>query len=202
MKVPLTTQTKFVNAIISLKDKSINAIKGAIIHDLTEWCVDNCELYAMILHDKDVDDNGELKTPHIHLLCLLKTNRKRLSTTLLAISNACCVSTLAISIEKLNDVGGSIQYLIHKNNENKHEYDRSEIITNLTENELDVYMTNENGSMSIDKLIDVCRCCKNKVEIMRMIGLGYYHLYRNEIADILDFIRKEKYHRVVEQDDD
>ena len=63
----LTTQTAKINAVISLKDKSYEAIKGAIMVDLTNWCEVNCKMYGYILHDKDVLEDGTAKTPHIHL---------------------------------------------------------------------------------------------------------------------------------------
>lgn len=177
----LTTQTAKINVVISLKgvenfDKYLKRLKI--------YCEDQMQLYAYILHNKDVLDNGEIKTPHIHLVGLLKNNRQRLSTTLGNISVALELSVLAISIDKMSDIVGSLQYLIHKNNTEKHQYDVKEIHTNISSGELATYMASDSRSMSIEYLVDVISKNRSKIEIMRTIGLSYYHLYRNTINDI------------------
>lgn len=182
MKVPLSTQTKYVNAIITLKEhKDVSSV----INDLKSWCNTECELYAFIVHDKDMVDD-KLKSLHIHLCMLLKSNKKRLSTTINDISGATGVGSLAISIEKMNDVNGSIQYLIHKNDKEKYQYSIDDIITNLNSDELSLYMSSENGQLSTDRLLAIIWDCRfSRIEIMKKIGLGYYHLYRNVINDII-----------------
>lgn len=187
MKVPLTTQTKYVNAVISLKDcKNFNVLLG----DLKQWCIDNCDMYSFILHDKDILQDGKPKTPHIHICALMKTNRKRLSTILGDISSYIGVSSLAVSIEKMNDVNGSIRYLIHKDNKEKFQYNVTDVTSNLSQEELNIYMTSESGQIGTEKLIETIISCNfDRVEILRVIGLSYYHLYRNVISDIIKEIR-------------
>lgn len=180
----LETRTAKINVVISLKDKSFDMIKSAIMVDLKTWCENNCDIFAFILHDLDILENGEKKTNHIHLVALLKTNRKRLSTTLSDLSAFISVPTLAISIEKMSDLVGSLQYLIHKNNSEKHQYTEKDIITNISSGELATYMASDSKAMSIEYLIGVVEKNHSKIEIMRIIGLNYYHLYRQVINDI------------------
>lgn len=177
----LETQTPRINVVISLKD--INDI-DSIIYRLKDYCNSNCNLYAFILHDKDILENGEKKTNHIHLVAILKSNRKRLSTTLSHLSTALMLNPLAISIERLSDLVGSLHYLIHKDNKDKYQYHESDIVTNITSGELTTYMASDSKSMSIEYLIDVVSHNRSKIEIMRIIGLTYYHLYRATINDI------------------
>lgn len=186
----LTTQTAKINAVISLKDKSYDAIKGAIMVDLTNWCEANCKMYGYILHDKDVLEDGSGKTPHIHLVALLNSNRCRLSTTLNNISSALGVSEMAITIDKCSDFNGSIQYLIHKNNQDKYQYSVLDITTNMPKGELDVYLNSDNGSISLETIIAVVKRNKTITGVIRDIGLNNYRIYRNVIWDIIGEIHE------------
>lgn len=176
----LSTQTSKINVIITLK--GLDAQK--VLARLKTWCEEKMSLYGFILHDKDILEDGTLKTPHIHLVGNLKTNRRRLSSTLNDIADYVECDTLAVSIDKMSDLVGSLQYLIHKNNASKHQYDVKDIITNLQEGELNTYLNSDSKSMSIEYLIDVICTHPSKLDIMRVIGLTYYHLYRNTINDI------------------
>lgn len=179
----LETRTAKINVIISLKGYD-DARISCILSQLKTYCESHSDIYAMILHDKDVLESGEIKTKHIHLVAILKNNRRRLSSTLDEIATYCQLNTLAVSIDKMSDLVGSLQYLIHKHNPEKHQYDIKNIVTNIGSGELHTYMASDSKSMSIEYLIDVICLHKNKIDIMRTIGLQYYHLYRNVIIDI------------------
>lgn len=176
----LTTRTAKLNIVISLKD----CHSDKIVQKLTDFCHEYMDIYAFILHDKDILDNGELKTPHIHLVGLYKTNRQRLSTILTNLSETIGLPPLAITIDKMTDLTGSIQYLIHKNNKEKYQYQVLDIVTNITEGELQTYLNSDSRAISIEYLIGIVEQNRSKIEIMRTIGLGNYHLYRNVINDI------------------
>lgn len=179
----LTTQTAKINAIISLKDFDFDKVHS-VLESLTNWCESNTKMYAFILHDKDTLENGSLKTPHIHLVALLISSRWRLSTTLNNISSATGVNELAISIDKVSDFNGSIQYLVHKNNNDKYKYDVIDIKTNLPSGELDVYLNSDNGGVSIESLVAIVKRHRNLIDIIRDVGLLNYRIYRNVILDI------------------
>lgn len=189
----LTTQTGKINAVISLKDINIDTINNDILKSLKVWCENNCQLFAFILHDKDILEDGEKKTNHIHLVALMKTNRKRLSTILSDLASFLGLNTFAISIDKMSDIVGSLQYLIHKNNSDKHKYELAAITTNISDGEMATYMTSDSKSMSIEYLIGVVESNRSKIEIMRIVGLTYYHLYRHVINDIYNEIYNQSY---------
>lgn len=189
----LTTQTGKINAVISLKDIHIETIKKYIFKSLKVWCENNCQLFAFILHDKDILADGEKKTNHIHLVALMKTNRKRLSTILGDLASFVGLNTFAISIDKMSDIVGSLQYLIHKNNADKFKYDLSNVITNISTGEMATYMASDSKSMSIEYLIGVVETNRSKIDIMRIVGLTYYHLYRHVINDIYNEIYNQSY---------
>lgn len=191
--VSLTTQTGKINAVISLKDINIETINNNILKSLKVWCENNCQLFAFILHDKDILEDGEKKTNHIHLVALMKTNRKRLSTILGDLASFLGLNTFAISIDKMSDIVGSLQYLVHKNNADKHKYELAAITTNISSGEMATYMTSDSKSMSIEYLIGVVESNRSKIEIMRIVGLTYYHLYRHVINDIYNEIYNQSY---------
>ena len=68
------------------------------------------------LHDLDLDDNGELKKSHYHILCCYNGPVTR--DNFMSVVN----SIGAVGAEKIENVKGYFDYLIHKNNLDKHQY--------------------------------------------------------------------------------
>lgn len=174
----LETRTAKLNIIISLAKHNVS------LETLKTWCENNMQTFAFILHDKDVLEDGKPKVKHIHLVGLYKTARTRLGTILTDLANYLKIDTLAVSIDKMSDLVGSLHYLIHKDNKDKHQYDVKEIITNISEGEMATYMVSDSKFMSIEYLIGVVNTSNGLIEVMRSIGLSNYHMYRNVILDI------------------
>lgn len=78
---------------------------------------------AFIQHNEDVDENGELKLNHYHVV-LEYENARAFESIQKTFKGA--------HIEKCANMNASIQYLTHKNHPNKHQYDFNEITTNDT----------------------------------------------------------------------
>lgn len=99
--------------------------------------------YAWILHDKDVDKEGELKDPHYHIY--------------LEFPNARSLNSIAEElnippnmIEVVRDKNGILKYLTHANNPEKYQYDISEIHSNF---DIEV-ATASLDMMSVLKILD------------------------------------------------
>lgn len=185
MKCPLSTMTKFIDVVISLKDYDAEEIQ-AVGDNLNQWCAISCDMFAFILHDKDVNDDGVVKTPHYHLVAQLRSNKKRLTTTINDIAEIVGVCPCAITIEKLVSMSGGIQYLTHKNDINKYQYDINDIVTNLGRSELELYYNDDKPSFSIDTIVNAINHHNGRrLAIMREIGLSYYHTYNKEINDLI-----------------
>lgn len=92
-----------------------------------EIFLNNCkpvDKFAYILHDKD------LKTPHYH--CLIKFKTPVNTETILNFFNG------SIKYENLQHVckwSAAVEYLTHKNDSSKHQYDVNEIVSNFNVNE-------------------------------------------------------------------
>lgn len=82
--------------------------------------------YGYILHDKDIDENGELKKPHIHLMYKYP---KRVS----AKNQYESFCGLINHVEPIHDCVSYYDYMLHRRIEDfiseKHLYDDSEMIT-------------------------------------------------------------------------
>ena len=83
-------------------------------------------------HDKDTDENGNPKEPHIHLLLVLDDSYE--SSTI-----GGYVGVEKNFVQKIkqkqfagrrmkSDIGGAISYLTHRNAPDKHQYDDSEVV--------------------------------------------------------------------------
>lgn len=80
--------------------------------------------WAYILHDKDTDDNGQLKKPHIHWV------GRATPRTLSVVSNFLCLPENDIEVVKNFD--NMVMYLIHLNDIDKFQYSPDDVETNLT----------------------------------------------------------------------
>lgn len=194
MKAPLTTQTKYVSVILGSKKMPLpQRGKEWYFERLKSYFDEACEVYGFILHDKDIDEETKAtKFLHIHGALIMKNAKQRLSTIMNALADVIEIDAQSINIDKMTSKNGSFKYLIHKGYDDKHQYDIKEIQTNLPTDELECILNSDDDTMNISYLLDVCKTAKGKrIEIMKRIGLTYYHLYRNTIRDILEELEAE-----------
>lgn len=80
--------------------------------------------YAMILHNRDVTEEGELKKEHYHIV--LRFNQ--------AVWNTAIIKDLEIEdrfIEQVRKIDNALQYLLHYNDSDKVQYSIDEVSGNL-----------------------------------------------------------------------
>jgi len=103
------------NFTLSIKNDQIEFIKN----------VEQCPIYAWIVHDKDADpETGELIPKHVHAYVEFPNPRSFASVaeSLGVAENMVC---------KVIDKNGILQYLIHKNQPEKYQYDFNDIQANF-----------------------------------------------------------------------
>lgn len=185
----LNTQTGKILLVINFAQKVVDK---ALIDNLKTWLDNNTKQYAFILHDKDVLEDGSKKTPHIHVVCNMNTTKQRIATILNDLTKSLDISPLLVTIDKYSSFNASIQYLIHKNNEEKYQYDIKDIITNIPQQELDLFMKYETQSeeLTAERLIDVVAKAKKRTDILREIGLFNYRINRAVIMDVAQELNK------------
>ena len=86
--------------------------------------------YAYILHDKDVLDNGEIKGKHIHILLCAETGKSS-NSWIEHFAKGLGVDPTAISVQMQGSEKKCLRYLLHLDDGTKHQYDRSEVVTNM-----------------------------------------------------------------------
>ena len=118
------SKIKYFN--IRLDDNGIDDLYSFVENIRLKY--DDIKYYA-IKHDRDLDSNGELKHLHYHLVIKLQKG-VRLSTMRNVVDELWhCPNNNVDSVRSFN---ASIQYLIHKNDEDKFQYDESDVMTNDT----------------------------------------------------------------------
>lgn len=91
--------------------------------------------YAYIEHNKDINEDGTPKERHIHLL-LRTVNAKDVDTVRNWFKGYTDINGMPINTlgQEMHDIGSSFDYLTHSTEqareEGKHQYDKSEIVSN------------------------------------------------------------------------
>lgn len=146
------------------------------------------EYYAYILHDKDIDKDGNLKKPHYHVI--VKFQNAHYKTPFCKDLNV--EENL---VECADSIKASLLYLIHWNNHDKIGYDLTEVHGPMFSS-LQKYLQAENEVedervMSIYELIYSCKYILKYSELFRLIcDNGLYSDYRRGYSIIKDIIEE------------
>jgi len=144
--------------------------------------------YAMICHNQDYDDNGELKKEHYHIVLSLPN----------AVWNTALAKDLGIEVNYIQHCRNenlALGYLIHFNDEDKYQYDVDEVKGNL-KSKLIKYMTSHDKSED-DKgieLLDFIDNCNRPIklgEFMRYCGsVGMWDVQRRNASSFIQVIKE------------
>lgn len=142
----------------------------------------NCR-YAVILHDKDINEDNTAKLPHFHAV-LVFTNARSF--------NAIKDTFKGGHIEVAKHIDKCVRYLVHKDDVNKFQYQPNEIITN------DLSFVQINLSKIDYEELNERVIIQEVIELMKAerltFGLTYFYLtygneqvkkYRQMIIDLL-----------------
>lgn len=143
--------------------------------------------YFAITHDKD----DEYK--HIHLV-LLSSKTLRLKQFLNSVVDAFGCDIENVSVRETTNLTKNIQYLIHKNeNEDKHKYDVSEVLSNAPSKDvLSILQSDENlydELISSESLVDIVRFSHSMMDMYYKLGYKFI----NNNTRVIRFICKQ-YH--------
>ena len=179
--------SNFVIVLNSPKDRDFIEFYEFFVNTLKAYN-SNFDFYS-ILHDSDIKENGELKTPHYHIVISFKNGfRTRCATILNLFDNDI---RLCISIQLCVNLVSSIRYLIHLDNEKKFQYSRDLISTN-NKRMLSNYLE---GNTELENLcsIELISICKDleyrRMKILEYIGLNNFNKYY-KVIDLICNIGK------------
>lgn len=151
---------------------------------LLKWLEEHAETYAVVVHDLDIDAQGERVTTHIHFV-YKATECRRLSTNLNEIATAIDVDPLSVSVDKASSVKASIRYLIHKDDPQKHQYAMGAIQHNWPTEEFEkLFADKARTEIDFDFLLDLIRRSRTITDVIAVVGLGSYRYWRPVIADM------------------
>lgn len=107
---------------------------------------DYCD-YALIEHDSDIDDDGQLKKPHVHVFIRFPNPRYLNSVA----------KDFGIASNYIRPCGDSrsfVRYLVHKDSPSKFQYDENSIKTNIPDFVRECLLSNRDKSES-EKVLEV-----------------------------------------------
>ena len=183
--------SNFVIVLNAPKDRDFIEFYDFFMNTLKSYN-SNFDFYS-ILHDSDIKDNGELKTPHYHIVISFKNGfRTRCSTILKLFDDD---TRLCISIQLCVNLFSSIRYLIHLDNETKFQYSKDLISTNnkrMLSNYLEGNTELEN--LSASELISICKELEyRRMKILDYIGLNNFNKYYKVIDMICNIGKGSSY---------
>lgn len=134
--------------------------------------------FACILHDKDVDDNGEVKKAHWHVVIKLLSKNPIWSSAL--------AKELGIEekfIEKPRSLENALLYLIHYNDSNKTQYNIEEVFGPLKKVIAETINKNEKTEgEKVAELINYIKEHKGRIRITEFASFcaenGYWAEFR------------------------
>lgn len=187
MKTPQSKYNYF-GVVINAKKNTLNTLLE--LKELEEqiFLHFKYKFFATIIHDKDIKENGQPKTEHLH--AYISTDYKYTEKQMLKdISNTLQIETEQISIEGSNNEYLLCQYLTHQNHKEKHQYSASQVSA-INDTELD-RLLNETRPTKKDQLtldLETLEHSKTIIEVAHQIGLEKANKYRN----IFNQIKAEK----------
>lgn len=147
--------------------------------------------YAYHLQEMDME-TGEMKRPHIHIYIEYHES-ERIGKRLKELATVYQCNKMAVSIQAAKSEVGSIQYLIHKKNPEKQQYDKSIIFSNYSKDDLETILNADDVQITFDRLRSLCCSCRCISDVAEVIGISYYRAYRPVIYDIWNDVHKRDY---------
>lgn len=152
--------------------------------------------YAYILHDKDVLESGEIKGNHIHLVFTAES-AKSSANWIKHFSDLLHLEQEAVSVEMQGSEKKCLRYLLHLDDPAKHQYDRSEVITNMPETCKKAWEANNSfvSNPTLEQLIEANK--EGAKGIYNLVGLSQF----DKATRVLDRIKTEasREQRMVEE---
>ena len=187
----MVSKSSYFHLVIEKNDTLNNKVISEI--ELNDYLKDNESIvfYAFVLHNKDVKESGEIEREHYHVVIVLKSPYSK-TTIINDIAKCLMINKNCIGSRKIRDFVLMVQYLIHKNDKEKYQYDLLDIWTSDT-NEV-IGIMNEGISqydLDINYLIELVNCCDSLTSVYKELGLKKSRTYRSILIDLWKDRRNE-----------
>lgn len=162
-------------------------------------CVKESYDCAIILHDKDVDENGEVKKPHYHVVITVGKN---------AIWNTALAKALGITenyIQQCRNVDRALEYLIHFNEPEKYQYTIEEVSGTLKDRlKQSVNSTGKTEGEKVMELMNFIQQYDGYLTITEFskyaCEIGMWDVYRRSAVIFMNIIKE--HNAMLDQDDE
>lgn len=142
--------------------------------------------YAMILHDRDLDENNELKKPHYHVV--LRFSNAKWNTAL--------ASELEIAenyIQECHSLKRSLMYLIHYYDEDKAQYLIKEVQGSLKKKlEQEIKNNDKSESEKILEIFEEIDQCDYEIKFdlffKHIASIGYWEVLRRSSSLVIKYV--------------
>lgn len=142
--------------------------------------------YAYILHNLDIDSDGQFKKEHYHVYLKLST-----ATTKKQLSKDFCISETLI--ETALNPNGIIRYLLHLDNKDKTQYKKENIVSYGLDIDRMLSMSAFGSQRETDILLEIItwinKGMNNKEVLELVLKLNYYAVYRTNYSILRDLYR-------------
>ncbi len=131
--------------------------------------------YAYILHDKDIDEKGEIKKPHYHVIIKVKN-----AMTISALAKELKIGENYITPTKKHIIHG-LRYLVHADDEDKYQYSLDEVRGTLKKRlkkSLDADVDETDAVMKLLELINEQGYLRMSVFVKLIAESGLWAYYR------------------------
>lgn len=153
---------------------------------------DNILYYMYILHDRDVDDNGDLKVPHFHISLILRCARKKstVANYFKIPNNDGIIQNCLCEVTESNSRVAN--YLTHKDEPDKYQYSADELKSNnLLKFTSEEECSNDNCLAIIDDMLKETSTYK----MVERYGREFVYKYNNykAVVEQIAFERRFKH---------
>lgn len=156
-----------------------------VILDIIEEHKNIIVYYAIILHNKDILDNGEKKQSHYHISLILNNTRTEMQVRKwfeILDKNDNKINCLA---QQTIDNSAIIEYFIHKNCKEKYQYSDKDIVSNNINAFVTAPPSEDNCYLILQDMI----CGVKIYDLVKRYGKDFvyhYNQYRALVSDILN----------------
>lgn len=149
---------------------------------------DYCD-YALIEHDSDIDDDGQIKKPHVHVFIRFPNPRYLNSVS----------KDLGIASNYIRPCGDSrsfVRYLVHLDSPNKFQYDSNKIITNVPDfvKECLSFEREKSESEKVMEVLDLLDEIHSYIDTRSFVRLvaraGLFDVYRRSQYTFLQILKE------------
>lgn len=139
-------------------------------------------------HDKDVNDNGEIKKPHYHVIIQLSSARPNDKYIVNQIMRKIYLPDKLLNhAEPVSDMVSQVRYLVHADDPDKYQYNKEDIIC-MGGTSIDKYFKPVYNSTIIDNVENIIMHNRNEITTM---GQLLHFLKFNHLQDELECVRSK-----------